>query len=148
MASDPLAGASDVEARWRALSAGERVRTATLIEDASAILRSKVSRLDGRIADATLDPILVRSAVVSAVIRALRNPEGYRQEVNGDNSVTYAGDGTPGEITFTPDEVMRLAPAGTIRFGSARLHSTLETTGFETALDQTPSPWPTEWPIV
>ena len=77
----PAAFAShvDVEAAWRALTATEQAVADVKLALASAIVRAEVPTVDDRIADGTLDPVLVKGIVVEMAVRALRNPEGIRQ---------------------------------------------------------------------
>ena len=51
-----------------------------LIALASARLRARVPSIDRRLADGTLDPILVEGALAGIILRTIRNPRGVIQE--------------------------------------------------------------------
>lgn len=70
----PLAAPEDVAARWRVLTAAEEDVASAFIDDASAILRQKVSSVDGRLADGSLSADLVAMVVAGMVRRLMQSP--------------------------------------------------------------------------
>lgn len=118
---------TDVTDRWpRPLAGARQVWVETLIGDAEDELTRLVDDLPGRVVDVAPDgpPLLpgqvplarVKRTVAAAVIRVLRNPEGYTQfsRTTGpfSESATRAPDTGAGQITFTDEELDSLrAPA-------------------------------------
>ncbi|GAB3209800.1 hypothetical protein GCM10027294_25640 [Marinactinospora endophytica] len=76
----------DVQARMgRPLTAEERQLAATLLDDVEAMLRARIADLDGRAADPNYRSLVVM-VESNAVTRVLKNPDGYRQESEGNYS--------------------------------------------------------------
>lgn len=71
----------DVEDRWRPLSTDERVVAATLIEDASDMIRVRWPDVDDRISASSLSDGTVKRVVAGMVRRAMlnRDAEGVVQ---------------------------------------------------------------------
>ena len=82
-----IATVDDVQDRLdRELTDDEKQLAATLLEDVEAIIRSRVRNLLRRAAaDESFRQIVVM-VEANAVLRVLRNPEGYRQESEGNYS--------------------------------------------------------------
>jgi hypothetical protein len=101
----------DVQDRYEGTAPDGRVQT--YLNDAETMLRVQVAGLAGRAAAGDLDPELVRLVVVTAVLRHLRNPEGYVSESDGDYSYSRGpAAASTGRVTFTADELAMLrAPA-------------------------------------
>lgn len=116
--TDAFATLADLQDRldWT-LSADEVRQANAALEDAS-----NLARAHGREWDSTNFPALVRTVVLAACQRFMRNPDGYVQSRAGDEHVmwsdTHKQGGSP---TFTSDEVSLLARlAGNVAaFGSA-----------------------------
>lgn len=80
----------DVETRWRPLSGAETIVAVELLNDASTLMRLRVTGLDTRI---VTDPVLAAAVVgvaATMVKRVLINPEGWR-EVSIEDSRRVAG---------------------------------------------------------
>ena len=107
-----LATVADVEARWRSLSASEETVATALLDDASAIVRSRVSDVDDRIADSDVYEALVVGIVAGMVLRVIRNPEGKRSETIDDYSYTR-DDATKSGLLYLSDEEAALLGGGT-----------------------------------
>lgn len=118
----PFATSEDVAAQWRPLTDDQVLIVDELLDYASAILRQRVGLIDDRLADGTLDPVLVRGVAVAMVLRVMRNPDGIRQRTAGAVSVTF-DDARAAGIDPTPSELSMLAPrrAGRGAPRSARL---------------------------
>lgn len=106
---------ADVEDSWRSLAEEEKRPALRKIAQASAILRNKFATIDARIASGDLDPELVLGVVVSMVVRALRNPDGKRQESIEDYAFTRDAVTASGELVLTDAEIALLSPQGTGR---------------------------------
>lgn len=108
---------SDVEARWRPLSAAEWRTAEVLLGDAWQYLLPRVQRLEQRtttIPPATapdLDPATVTGVLATMVLRVMRNPDGKRQESIDDYSWTLDNARSGGLLYATEDELATLAPA-------------------------------------
>lgn len=82
-----IATVDDVQDRLdRPLTDDEKQLAATLLEDVEAIIRSRVRNLLRRAATDESYRQIVVMVEANAVLRVLRNPEGYRQETEGNYS--------------------------------------------------------------
>lgn len=82
---DTIATVDDVQDRFnRPLTEEERDLAATLLVDVEAILRGRIRDLDDRCAADANYRALVVMVEANSVLRVLRNPEGYRQETEGN----------------------------------------------------------------
>ena len=82
-----IATVDDVQDRLdRELTDDEKQLAATLLEDVEAIIRSRVRNLLRRAAADESYRQIVVMVEANAVLRVLRNPEGYRQESEGNYS--------------------------------------------------------------
>lgn len=118
----PLAGVADVWALWRTLDpVVEDPVAARLLQFASSIVRNRIPSIDGRIANGTLDPMLVANVVASMVIRHMMAREGEAR-TEGDQRTTIS------QLAMTAAEVelLDLVQEGSaFRFGSIGLYPTL-----------------------
>lgn len=115
---------ADVTALWRTPTTDELPTVDYLLTYASARLRSLVLDLDARLIAGTADPVIVAGVVAGAVIRAMKNPDGVKQQTAGPYSQTIDNTVAAGYVYFTPDELAAVAPAGlkqptakTVQFG-------------------------------
>ena len=100
-------------------------RAAIVLEDAEALLRSKVAGIAARITAGTLDPALVKMVICAAVLRELRNPRGYSWERDGEYSYGMpVGQPLPGAsgLYFAPAEIDLLVPSGWTPVGTIALN--------------------------
>ncbi|PZG20602.1 Gp19/Gp15/Gp42 family protein [Nonomuraea aridisoli] len=118
----------DVRARMgRPLTSEEETLAETLLGDAEVLIEERISDLAARAAD---PQYLKRLVIVeaNAVLRVLRNPEGYRSESDGDYSYSRSAEVASGLLEITDADWKRLgvriagaftiAPAiGTPRWG-------------------------------
>lgn len=80
----PFATADDVAARWRPLTSAEETVAATLVADASALIRARFPGIDAQVANGGLDPQILTIVVSGMVKRALVAPaDGVSQESEG-----------------------------------------------------------------
>lgn len=70
---------SDLEDRFRALTADERRVATALLGDAWEEVLARVPTLEQRIADGQVTDGLVRRVITAMVVRVLRNPEALRR---------------------------------------------------------------------
>lgn len=105
------ATAQDVLDRYEGTAPEEKVQRH--LDDAETLLPAKVPRLAERVAGGDLDPELVRLVLVWAVLRYLRNPQGFASESDGDYSYSRgaAGAAIGGRVTFLADELSMLREA-------------------------------------
>lgn len=121
--AQPLAVADDVVEIFRPLTEQEATNTTAMLRYVSALIRSKVPNLDGRVSAGTLDPDLVVLAAIMPVKRVLMNQEGVRQksENTGPFSDSFTLDSaiSSGLLYVSVDDVAELLPKVTTRrFGS------------------------------
>jgi len=95
----------DVEARYgEALSASETTQVTVWLADAERRLRRRIPDLDDRVAfseDYRADVIEVEA---SAVIRVLKNPDGFRSEAEGSYSYSTDVRAASGFLMILEDE--------------------------------------------
>lgn len=109
---EPLATLTDLEHRvdW-ALDEDEKRLAESALEDASDLARSY-----GREWTADKVPRLVRTLVLAACVRYLRNPDGYTQSRAGDETLAWDGQGeNAGSVHFTDAEIALLRGLGGMR---------------------------------
>jgi hypothetical protein len=73
--ADPFATPTDVQDRWRTLTADELDRAAVLLADASAIIRAAFPDIDDRIAGGDLDADIPLMVAANMVKRAMIGPQ-------------------------------------------------------------------------
>lgn len=110
-----LAELDDVaDSLMRPLTDVEGQRAIRLIVKATALLRVKAPWVDDRLADETLSPIAVASAVGGVVARTMRNPTGSVSITTGPYSRTLqarGGLGSDGDLAVTDSDVAKLTAA-------------------------------------
>jgi Gp19/Gp15/Gp42-like protein len=106
----------DLEARWRPLTDPEKTTAQAFLDDAWALLKSKVPNLD---ALAAADPDLFANVVrieSQMVLRVLKNPDGTKTTSLSidDATRTWTKDasGATGLLYVTDDELQALYPDG------------------------------------
>lgn len=103
----------DVETRWRSLTSAEAAQAQALLDFAWAVVTASVASVEDRLDDESLSRELVVGVVVTAVLRVLKNPDGYRSETNTEGDSTWSftrEDGNAsGQLFFEPGELDLLA---------------------------------------
>lgn len=95
----------DVEVRYfRPLESELRALVETRLKDAENRIRSRVKDLDQRIIDNAYYQDIIVQVCADAVIRLIRNPEGYVQESNGDYTYMLSQALADGRLTILPEE--------------------------------------------
>lgn len=108
-----LATPSDVETRLgRSMTAQEVDLASVLLDVAEARLRLRIPDLDQRIASNPAYQTVVVDVIASAVVRVLKNPEGYRMEMDGSYQYQVDTRAAAGFLTFLDDELADLGLRG------------------------------------
>ncbi|MGW1740031.1 Gp19/Gp15/Gp42 family protein [Nocardia sp. NPDC001965] len=103
------ATATDVTNRYpRALSPEETTLVNTRLADAEREIRRKIPDLDDKIDDGTIDVEDVKEVEAEAVLRILKNPEGYVSETDGSYTYMLAQELASGVLEITPAEWKKL----------------------------------------
>lgn len=96
---------SDVQSRLeRELEPEEATLVEARLGDAERLILSRIPDLDSRITDGKLDIENVKQVEADAVIRLVRNPEGYIQETDGQYTYMLSREAAMGRLTILPDE--------------------------------------------
>lgn len=111
---------ADIEARWRTMTAGERVVANALLGDAWEMLLTRRPSLEDDLTAATVRQGNVVRVVTAMVLRVMRNPDGLLSETIDD--YTYRRDSivSGGLLHVTADELADITP-GRRRRSSVRL---------------------------
>jgi hypothetical protein len=114
---------ADIVARWRPLSVQETTNAGAFLGDAWVKLKRLLPTIEADItADVSGDLRAATVAVlVAAVLRVLKNPDGYKQESLDDWSGTRDGSAAAGALFFTDEELSSLIPGGNGRAFSVDL---------------------------
>lgn len=103
------ASTDDLEARWRPLSDQETTNGQTFLDDAWRMLSRRIPTLEADIVtDADLEAEVVRVSA-TAVLRVMKNPDGYRQESIDDYAWTRDQAVSAGLLYFTAAEIATLS---------------------------------------
>lgn len=115
------ASLSDVEQRMaRPLTPEEQALASARLADAAAILEAEFPTLNDRLLSGALAEQTVIMVHADMVVRAVRNPEGIIQEVDGNYSRTLASSSVfAGGLEILPHE-RRLLSESRARVGSFR----------------------------
>lgn len=120
---------ADVAARWRTLSAQETTNATAFLDDAWVMLKRRLPTIEADIvpvAAADLRADVVR-VLATAVLRVMKNPDGYKQESVDDWAGTRDGSAASGALHFTDAELSSLVPGGNGRSFSVDLLATYAT---------------------
>jgi len=100
---------SDVEARWgRAPTPEELVVIDVRLEDVERMILRRVPTLDALVAAGTIDSDDVIQVEADAVLRLVRNPEGYQSETDGNYTYMFQSGMTAGRLEILPEEWLKL----------------------------------------
>ncbi|CAN5808423.1 hypothetical protein BH24ACT15_BH24ACT15_37550 [soil metagenome] len=104
---------TDIENRWRPLSANETIVATTLLADAWTLLTATDMTIDTRLSAVppTLSANLVIPVLCSMVLRVLKNPDGKAQESIEDYSYTRDRAIAGGALYVDDSELARLTTA-------------------------------------
>ena len=95
----------DVENRFtRELTEEERQLVQSRLQDVEAVIKARIPNLDDKVASGDISEHIVVMVESEAVLRVLRNPEGYSQETDGNYSYSMSSSAAPGRIVILPEE--------------------------------------------
>ena len=95
----------DVQLRFfRELTPEELPLVEQRLQDAENRIRRRVRDLDSRVMDDPAYEDIVRQVCADAVIRLVRNPEGYIQETDGNYTYQLSQASADGRLTILPEE--------------------------------------------
>lgn len=111
-----LASAKDVQQRFnRELDEELMPLIDARLKDAETKIRRRIPDLDARIeADPLLTDVVVQ-VCADAVIRLIRNPDGYVQETDGNYTYMLSNDFASARLTILPEEWADLGWKSTMR---------------------------------
>lgn len=102
----PYATADDVRIRWgRAeLTPEEESLVSLRLAEVERMIRRRIPDLDIRITDGKIDAEDVAQIEADAVLRLVRNPEGYLSETDGNYTYMLQQGRLSGRLYIEPDE--------------------------------------------
>jgi hypothetical protein len=96
---------ADVEARLgRSLEAGEQQIVETRLNDVEILIRSRITDLDERIANGSTDLEALIMVEANAVLRLIKNIDGFRAETDGNYSYQIDDRVASGRLDILSDE--------------------------------------------
>lgn len=95
---------TDVESRWRPLSATETVVASALLDDAWSLINRRIPTLTASLDDNRIPLSELVRVECAMVLRVLRNPDGLVQENVDDYMLRRSTDAESGELRLTVDE--------------------------------------------
>ncbi|SUE29603.1 Phage protein Gp19/Gp15/Gp42 [Nocardia farcinica] len=99
------AEATDVQARLgRPLTDEDAALVNARLGDVEILIKSKIPDLDQKVASGDLDVDVVKLVEVEAVLRLVRNPNGFMQESDGNYSYMMAQEAASGKLEILPEE--------------------------------------------
>lgn len=99
------AASTDVEARLgRSLDSSEQQIVNARLNDVELIIRSKVPDLDTKVSTGTVDVEVIIMVEANAVLRLIKNIDGYRSETDGNYSYQIDERVASGRLDILPDE--------------------------------------------
>ena len=97
--------AADVEARLgRSLDPSETTIVNTRLADVEILIRNRIRDLDTQISTGAIDVESVIMIEAEAVLRLIRNPEGYTAETDGNYSYQISVRVASGRLDILPEE--------------------------------------------
>lgn len=99
------ASVSDVTARWARTPSDEETSLIDVrLEDVERLIRRTITDLDDQVDASTIDIDDVVQVEADAVLRLVRNPEGYLSESDGDYTYMMRQDIATGRLEILPEE--------------------------------------------
>ena len=100
-----VAQVQDVQDRFfRPLTDEERVLVEARLQDAETKIRIRIPDLKEKILKQPLLEAVVARVCIDAVLRLVRNPEGYVQETDGNYTYMLSQEAAEGKLTILPEE--------------------------------------------
>lgn len=99
------ASVADVEARLgRTLDSSESQIVSTRLNDVELMIRHRIPDLDIKVSTGVIDPALLVMVECDAILRLVRNPEGYTAETDGNYSYQISKEVASGKLDITSAE--------------------------------------------
>lgn len=99
------ASVADVEARLgRTLDSSESQIVSTRLNDIELMIRHRIPDLDIKVSTGVIDPALIVMVECDAILRLVRNPEGYTAETDGNYSYQISKEVASGKLDITSAE--------------------------------------------
>lgn len=99
------ASAADVEARLgRTLDPSETQIVNTRLNDVELMIRNRIPDLDIKVSTGVIDPQLVVMVECDAILRLVRNPDGFTAETDGNYSYQISKEVASGKLDILSGE--------------------------------------------
>lgn len=99
------AAASDVAVRWgRTLTTEENALVVKRLADAERLILKRIPDLAARITASTINVEDVKQVEADAVLRLVRNPDGYISETDGNYTYMLSQSSATNKLHIEPDE--------------------------------------------
>lgn len=99
------AEATDVTKRWARTPAPEEISLIEIrLADVERMIRRRIPDLDDKIDSGELDVEDLKQVEADAVLRLVRNPEGYLSETDGNYTYMLQQDMALGRLEILPEE--------------------------------------------
>jgi len=103
------ASADDVSVRWgRPITDEQKALIEARLADVERMIKRRIKDLDAKITAGTVDIEDVKQVEADAVLRIVKNPDGFLQETDGDYSYMLSADTASGRLEILPEEWERL----------------------------------------
>lgn len=100
-----IATAADVAGRWgKELTTEETALVVLRLGDVERRIRRRMKDLDDRITAGTTDVEDVKQVESDAVLRLVRNPDGYLSETDGNYTYMLSAENARGKLEILPEE--------------------------------------------
>ncbi len=103
-------GVADLEARWRPLTSQQQITAQACLDDAWAILNTRLTTLQQRLTDGDILRGTVVAVVCAMALRVLRNPDGKVSETIDDYTYRRSDAVSDGRLYVADDELALLGP--------------------------------------
>lgn len=101
---------TDIESRWRPLSAAELIVAQTRLDDAYEMLSVRRPTLDADVAAGTVSIASVIRVVTEMALRVLKNPDGLLQVTIDDYTARRDSAVSSGSLYITASELADVTP--------------------------------------
>ena len=96
---------ADVTARWARTPTDEEVTLIQVrLEDCERLIRRRIPTLDAKISSGDIAEADLNQVVADAVLRLVRNPDGYLSETDGNYTYMLRQDISTGKLEILPEE--------------------------------------------
>src|SRR5688500_8840135 len=113
----------DVEARLgRTLDSSESQIVSTRLNDIELMIRHRIPDLDTKVSTGVIDPQVVVMVECDAILRLIRNPDGFTAETDGNYSYQISAEVASGKLDILGNEWAMLG----IRNGAFTIRPSLE----------------------